>query len=442
MNENETLTRDEGFFLVRVPSDRAESFESELSKINRKLEKKGILSRVSILSKGAPELSRVYDPRTGSVKRDSAGRERKIETIPYRIELPKLALSGDWRLIGALDHESGDRAIVKALPGEVLPEALRSATADRCDYCNKIRRRVDTFAVQSSAGEIKIVGRNCIADFLGINVEGILYSFDLHKRLIAMFSEAEDPDSERFGGRVQDIAELGDFLTFAALVIRQTGYVSKREAQSDLSKQATAPIVWQWYITEIPKDRFGAPILAETVPADRDRELAAAAETWIKGLSEAELSRSEYLYNLRVIVDSARVTSKTSGFAASLIPSYQRELDREAGRVAERKQAASSKHIGTPKERIKDLPVTVLSVRALEGIYGTCYLVKLRDSEGNDLTWFASNDPENSRELGGSGVKIGETYQADLTVKAHDTYKGSKQTKITRVSFKLEGGKA
>lgn len=430
----------EGGIKLSIPLDRRESFDTELWKINRRLERKGIEGRVTVLSAGAPKLSKVYDPFTGTVKRDSAGRERMIETIPYVVSLPKLALPGDWRLIGALDHESGDRAIVKALPGETLPIEFREVTSDRCDYCKKIRRRIDTFAVASSAGELRIVGRKCLADFLGINVEGILYSFDLYRKLIAMFREAEDPDSDRFGGRIKDTAELGDFLSFASLVIRQTGYVSKREAEGSYGqKQATALILWTWYLEGIPKDRNGVPYIAETVPTDRDLTTAALVFAWIKAKTEAELTGSEYLYNLRVIVDSGRVTVKTSGYVASLIPSYQRELERDSAKAAETVRAAGSSFIGTPKQRIKDLSITVLSVRSIEGAYGTVYLVKLRDGDGNDLTWFASNDPENSRELGGSGVTIGGDYKADLTVKAHDTYRGAKQTKVTRVTFK--GGK-
>ena len=56
---------------------------------------------------------------------------------------------------------------------------------------------------------------------------------------------------------------------------------------------------------------------------------------------------------------------------------------------------------------------------------GTTILYKLKDIEGNDYSWFASN----------SIFESSKTYIIKATVKAHNEYNGVKETQLTRAKI-------
>lgn len=85
-------------------------------------------------------------------------------------------------------------------------------------------------------------------------------------------------------------------------------------------------------------------------------------------------------------------------------------------------EITESNWVGEVGEKI-EIDVTVDSVRTVNGYYGTTYLYKLIDTDGNDLTWFATRPALD----GLTNIKI------KGTVKKHDEYNGNKQTLLTRV---------
>lgn len=91
--------------------------------------------------------------------------------------------------------------------------------------------------------------------------------------------------------------------------------------------------------------------------------------------------------------------------------------------IEERKaQDAASEWIGAVKERLV-LDIEVLHIHDHMGYYGPIDIIKMRDSAGNMLTWFAS---------GHHGLRKGDRAEVKGTVKKHDEYKGVKQTVLTR----------
>ena len=68
----------------------------------------------------------------------------------------------------------------------------------------------------------------------------------------------------------------------------------------------------------------------------------------------------------------------------------------------------------------------VIGVYGTEGTYGHTDIVKFRDLKGNLFTWFAS---------GYTDLERGDRISIKGTVKNHDTYRGVKQTILTRCKF-------
>lgn len=89
-----------------------------------------------------------------------------------------------------------------------------------------------------------------------------------------------------------------------------------------------------------------------------------------------------------------------------------------------------SDYVGEVKVRLKGIKVVVETVkRDIEGYYGYYDIIAFRDENGNKLVY-----------MGGSGIDVKEkkSYVIDATVKAHEEYKGEKQTKVSRVKLVKE----
>jgi hypothetical protein len=131
-------------------------------------------------------------------------------------------------------------------------------------------------------------------------------------------------------------------------------------------------------------------------------------------------------------IQAAEGNTFLADLASKLADNYtlsDRQLDAAAAAIlrdSERKaENAASEYVGEVKVRM-ELTLTVLGVFDSEGHYGHTDIVKMKDAEGNLFTWFAS---------GWSGLTRGDVVTGKGTVKAHDTYKGTKQTVLTRCKF-------
>lgn len=100
--------------------------------------------------------------------------------------------------------------------------------------------------------------------------------------------------------------------------------------------------------------------------------------------------------------------------------------DYVANKILSMRPASNSEWIGQEKEKISDLPVTLVSIRGFEGHYGYTQVVKFLNGD-NIITWFtATHIPfEPGDELFLSG-----------TIKKLDEYKGDKTTIVTRCRMK------
>lgn len=352
-----------------------------------------------------------------------------IETVELTVlgEGPKLA---GWRLIATLEP-SGDGAtnIVRAVIGEDVGKQYRHDLG-RCDHCKKHRSRKETFVVQHDDGTQKVVGRNCIADFLGhkdinalANYAARLAEFAASLGQYLAMSVVNDDDFYGSGSAPEGY-ELATFLDMCIRCCRLHGWTSAGAARDGFGGIAT-------------KDRavsmVNPPPHGSSDRAEWQAELArlkavaitVSAETviaWAQTIEED--TDSDYLFNLRTIAHAGYVTRSTAGYAASMYVAYNNAMERETER--QRKEARpDSQHVGAVGDRI-ELTVTVEKIHEFEGSYGVVGIHKMTDENGNDITWFASG----KNWLDDDGVK---TYRIAATVKNHGEYNGRLQTLVTRV---------
>lgn len=322
--------------------------------------------------------------------------EYTTEIVPVKLfgDAPKL---NGWRLVAVVNFlERGAAPLVKVLPGETVPASFRDANGF-CEHCRTDRWRKDVFVcLNETTGKFIQVGRNCVQDFLGADVNsllaraGILASLDLR-----------DFESVGMGNRML----TNEFMAAAACSTRIDGF------HKSASEFPTKHRVQHILSTNPPKN---TPKIEQ-----QDREFATAAIEWAANQDSATCS--DYYASLRAVALCLAIDERAYGIAASLPQAYRRHL----GEQAEKAQAVAnpSAFVGTSGQRV-DMSLIVTRIFAVPG--WEFFIVNMKDDEGNVLVWKTSNKGD---------LVEGTRYAVRGTIKAHKTYQGTKQTELSRCKF-------
>lgn len=85
----------------------------------------------------------------------------------------------------------------------------------------------------------------------------------------------------------------------------------------------------------------------------------------------------------------------------------------------------AGRHVGDVRGRV-ELPVRVTAVIELEpGDFGRRFLCRMEAEDGADVVWFTGEN---------LALNEGDSVTARMTVKAHEVYRGRKQTVVERVN--------
>jgi hypothetical protein len=384
---------------------RIPELQHKVDKINRRAVKLGC--QPIELHIGEP-----YDVKTRFDGKDVILRKRDVEVLgePPRVD--------GWTLAAKLMHVDG-MVIIANVPGETVPVELRDVEPGRCDHCRTHRQRTDTFALHDTNSKWQVVGRNCLADFLGGHdprraAAECQYMIDV----AGLLEEEEGFHGSREAVRLDPI----DVLSRTIVAIREHGWLSRTAARdSDMPCEATADEVQRDYFA-IGKTRDGEDCADWLRRRVEDKDRTEAEQAWQWAATAGEGTDSDYLYNVRTVASMTSVPVKLLGITCSILVSYRRHIERE---VERRRAQAASNHFGVVKKR-EVFELTVVGCRVIEGDYGTVSVYRFIEGEGNQATWFSSNDPD---------LEIGQTYKVKATVKKHNEYKGIAQTVLTRCAI-------
>jgi hypothetical protein len=399
-----------------VLDHRMAELEHKVAKINRRAAKLGCPEVVL-------EVSEPYDlpvkDENGDVKYYVRKRTVKVVGEPPRVE--------GWTLVAKLMHLDGV-VIIAAVPGETVPVEFREVSPERCDHCHAHRYRLDTFVLRNEAdGSHKVVGRNCLADFLGGHDPKRVAA--MCELMIAVGEALEQEEGWNCGGGYYRLDPL-DVLARTAVAIREDGWLSRTAARNSMMPvSATADVVSSDFWALDPKYR---DLLAKKA-TEADHKEAAAAWEW--AATAAEGSSNDYLYNVQTVSQMTSIDARLLGITCSILVAYRKFMDRE---IERRKAKAESHHFGEVGKR-GVFELTLVGYTSCEGYYGTTHIFRFIEGEGNRVTWFSSRDVEWAwgvdEETGEPGeLRRGDTFTVKATVKKHEEYKGVAQTVVTRVA--------
>ena len=357
----------------------------------------------------ASELESFGDKARGS--KVPTGTVNRTHFILVEGEAPKFS---GWTFVAGIDAMPEAGNFVRVMPGEVLPEAYRKVEP-HCDHCKTARARIKHYVVRNDAtGEHLMVGSSCLRDFLGhASPENVANLATFWSEISGVVEEAE-----RGGSGGSDYLDLLIFLSYVACSIRLHGWKSRGQVDRDGGGCPTSARALDGMFHKAKECREGC-----LHPVGEDHALADKAIEWAKGLEP----KSDFEHNLKVIATCEVLPSRGAGVAAAMIFCYKREVERTILREKKAKMFADSSYIGEVGKR-QDFEVTVVGLHQIEGQYGVTNIYKLLDAAGNLLTWFASSD----------ALEEGKAYVLKGTVKAHEEYKGTKQTIITRCKIVKE----
>jgi hypothetical protein len=282
---------------------------------------------------------------------------------------------------------------------------------NECDHCNTKRQRKEMFLViNTESGEIKMVGRNCMKDFLGHvsadRLAGIAMS------IFHFMSEIDTKTDEEFLRRSNPeefTIDLEEFLAKAHALVQRDGFISRRKADEQCLLP-TGDLLWSSYFP----NRY--PNACDDLEiTDKDHEMAKEIITWMEGLGKTEVN--SYHLNLQTCAKNRYVTYKSRGYVASAVSSYY-------ANKATKDAAGFSQHVGAVGDRIT-IEAYVVSVNPVNGYYGTTGIHSFKDKEGNIFTWFASSSTD--------WFNVGSYVAIIGTVKSHTEFRGIRQTVLSRV---------
>ena len=138
---------------------------------------------------------------------------------------------------------------------------------------------------------------------------------------------------------------------------------------------------------------------------------------WISNQEES----NNYMHNLKVVCSLECCPSGSLGIAASLFPTWNRELAYQKKQEEKKVADSASKHVGEVGQRISFKIANAVALTSWETEWGYTTLWKIIDESGNVFTWKTSSCPDFEH----AGKITG-------TIKAHNEFRDCKQTELTR----------
>jgi hypothetical protein len=362
--------------------------------------------------------------RLGTVVREMWYTALDVEGRPYdrkgkfllhtvRIEGTEPRLNG-WGLAAVLEGtEAG--TLVKGVPGVELPARYQTADPKVCEHCGKRRARAFTYVLRHEDGRFMQVGKSCLKDFLG----------GLDPHTIAAYAEGLNQlaSGDWGSGRGERVWGTEQFIAWVIAAIPHTGgYKTRAEA----GPQATGSVASHYmYIDagETKADDYDMPLWQ---PTAEDSAHAVTVRAEALAVIAAKPARSDYEHNLYTLLSMDDVSPRHFGIVASAWGYLHREREyvaRQAAKAA--KPEALNEWAGEVGKR-ETFALTFLGGQTFDSEWGSKTLLRFADAEGRAFTWWCSG------YFDLDAVTEGTAYSVKATVKAHNDYKGTRQTVLSR----------
>lgn len=386
----------------RIPVENIE----ELRKVATRIEKKAAKHGCTVTYKEVGE-------EIEEIKEDNG-------TTTYRkyiiVEAEGEAKADGWVFAGTIEHTPQGN-ILRSISDEFKIPARYKDAEPYCEHCHTKRARKDTYVVfNEETGEFKQVGKSCLKEFTkGLSVEMAAF-------ILQWIKEVEEYCS--YGGssykRYYKVAEVSKYFVETLRKLGWAGSAAEQDSTKNVAmdfynvdhKYITFPDIVKAINTKRAQIKFN--------PENISDEYITAALDWAKAWDGHEYN--DYRDNLKVIANMDYCEWKHLGYLASLFMAYDKEMEREIKKMERQKSRAQSAHIGQIGSKVSENIKEWKCLTAWDTQWGTTFLYEFTTEDGNILIWKTSKWLDDEKEF--------KTVSG--TVKAHNEFRGVKQTELTR----------
>lgn len=430
--------------LVILESD-LEKFLKKMDSLNKKLRKFSSEIRIASHRRGFQLLN------TGLV-------DITFPVVEYFLEIPEKNKRENTEFLGTLSFMSGVPMIFSNTDKYSIHELYKENSV--CDHCHISRDRKKWFFFEEN-GQIKQIGSTCVLEYFGIPLEGILGSFDSEMRAFNLkkvdidYSSLDEEEMESFK---KYFLNSNSFIP-ASQILGVLNYVTNGFSKGwEKGEEGTSRIVKN-VIFDPMADAELRKVVQKNTEYEDQIEIIKSYWTYKSTYSnDFEFNIYSNLYSGSVFNTS--VPYKNIGIVAWAYWKAINNSVKESTSIKEKSEEATSEFLGNVKERIT-IEGTIKFIKSFPTSYrynqeGESYLYQIITDKGI-AKWFSSKDisydmvwkegvetdeqgypldyhkvAERMRayeeKLKNEGMKVTLTG----TVKYLETFKGQKQTTLTR----------
>jgi hypothetical protein len=430
--------------LVILESD-LEKFLKKMDSLNKKLRKFSSEIRIASHQRGFQTLN------TGLV-------DITFPVVEYFLEIPENNKREDTEFLGTLSFMSGVPMIFSNTDKYNIHELYKESSV--CDHCHTSRDRKKWFFFEEN-GQIKQIGSTCVLEYFGIPLEEILGSFDSEMRAFNLkkvdidYSSLDEKEIESFK---KYFLSSNSFIP-ASQILGILNYVTNGFSKGwEKGEEGTSRIVKNTIFNPLADAELRKAVQKNTEYEDQI-EIIKSYWTYKSTYSnDFEFNIYSNLYSGSVF--NASVPYKNIGVVAWAYWKAINNSVKESTFVKEKSEEVTSEFLGNLKERIT-INGTIKFIKSFPASYGysqegESYLYQIITDKGI-AKWFSSKDISydivwkegvETDEYGNplDYYKVAErmrAYEEKLknegmkvtltgTVKYLETFKGQKQTTLTR----------
>ena len=382
------------------------------------------------------------------------GGEYHVDVFDLEIKMPESMKIQGWEPIAFLDHTDGV-SIQLDIDADYDYNFDAALTDRHCEHCNTERYRRKSWVLQNENGEFKKIGSTCVKDFTGVSPEKFFKLFQLISKTIQICYDEDSKSSYSFHRNPENyvVYDIDKIWSIAKNVIDvDDKYIKSEYKYVEVSKYRQDKV--RSNQGESTYDKV-YELLSKSTDVEINTELVEGMKKWLsemvvriesqlredykrdangeyvydengQGLFETKLveCENEYDAKLKSFADKKRTRRFEIGFLSYMVEAYTQHLIRLA--------TPESNHVGVVGEKT-ELELTVSMIRSISNDFGVSHIYKMLDDKGNVFTKFGTindrfivDDSEN--------VVVGSKLKFNAEVKAHNEYKGNKETVLGRVS--------
>lgn len=313
----------------------------------------------------------------------------------YSVELAGEFKVGGWELVGALELLDSGNQIFK-LKDIILPARFYSEYPT-CEHCGINRYRRHFGIIYSQTEGFKLVGRSCLKDYFGQNIENIASSLSFFEE-VKEYSEADGYDS--------NYIDVHEYLEAVCDIVDKYGFVSKTTNSSFITCEMAYGLLYPKKCPCNIKNKIYSDKLSFTGKHYNK------VDDMLDYISACPAT-NDYLHNLKVVAKTKYAEKKQMGMLASLVNVYQKHV--------QSLQNAPLKcgFYGKLNERISINDAAITCQFSSFNQFGQYFLYRI--VYNNYVFIWKTNTQHKDGIVSLTG-----------TIKGHQEYKGEKQTWITR----------